>query len=120
MDYNVIMNDSTILTNSPVGKHIDAISNTSEVSYLLFNKKKIQLVAKITLGRESDNNVVIENKLASRHHALIQKIRDDFYLKDEGSTNGTFLNGTKIPAGKYVKLNSGDKITIGTANLVFA
>ena len=114
------MDDSTILTDSPVGKHIDAISNTGAMSYLLFNKQKIQLVAKITIGREADNNVVIDNKLASRHHALIQKIRDDYFLKDEESTNGTYLNGTKIPAGKYVKLNSGDKITIGSANLVFS
>lgn len=114
------MDDSTILTDSPVGKHIDAISNPSAMSYLLFNKQKIQLVAKITIGREADNNVVIDNKLASRHHALIQKIRDDYFLKDEESTNGTYLNGTKIPAGKYVKLNRGDKITIGSANLVFS
>ncbi|MGN0740876.1 MAG: FHA domain-containing protein [Treponema sp.] len=114
------MDDSTILTDSPVGKHIDAISNPSAMSYLLFNKQKIQLVAKITIGRESDNDVVIDNKLASRHHALIQKIRDDYFLKDEESTNGTYLNGTKIPAGKYVKLNRGDKITIGSANLVFS
>ena len=114
------MDDSTILTDSAVGKHIDAISNPGAMSYLLFNKQKIQLVAKITIGREADNNVVIDNKLASRHHALIQKIRDDYFLKDEESTNGTYLNGTKIPAGKYVKLNRGDKITIGSANLVFS
>lgn len=112
--------DETILTDSPVGKHIDAISNPGQVSYLLFDKKKIQLVAKITIGRESDNNVVIDNKLASRHHALIQKIKEDYFLKDEGSTNGTLLNGIKIPAGKYVKLNRGDKITIGSSNIVFS
>ncbi|MBQ0162851.1 MAG: FHA domain-containing protein [Treponema sp.] len=114
------MSDNTILTDSPVGKHIDAISNPSALSYLLFDKKKIQLVAKITIGRESDNNVVIDNKLASRHHAVIQKIKEDYFLKDEESTNGTYLNGTKIPAGKYVKLNRGDKITIGSTNLVFS
>lgn len=115
-----MMNDSTIMTDSPVGQHIEAISNPSAVSYLLFDKKKIQLVSKITIGRESDNSVVIDNKLASRHHALIQKIRDDYFLKDENSTNGTYLNGTKIPAGKYVKLNKGDKITIGSSNIVFS
>lgn len=112
--------DSTILTDSPVGKHIDAITNPGNLSYLLFDKKKIQLVEKITIGRENDNSVVVDNKLASRHHAIIQKIRDDYFLKDEGSTNGTLLNGVKIPVGKYVKLNHGDKITIGSANIVFS
>ena len=42
----------------------------------MFNNSKIELVAKITIGRSQDNNIVIDNKLASRHHAIIQKIKD--------------------------------------------
>ena len=75
------MDDSTIMESSPVGEHIQAISDPNAVSYLMFNKQKIKLVAKITLGRESDNSVVIENKLASRHHALIQKSRTTTTLR---------------------------------------
>lgn len=114
------MNDTTIVTNSPVGKHLDSIGETKAASYLMFNNKKIDLVAKITIGRESDNDVVVDNKLASRHHAMIQKIKNVYFIKDVGSTNGTFLNGTKIPADKYVKLVPGDKITIGNMNLVIS
>ena len=84
----------------------------------MFNKKRIQLVAKITIGRETDNNIVIDSKLASRHHCVIQKIRDAYFLKDENSTNGTFLNGRRIPSDKYVRLNPGDKLTIGSSNLI--
>ena len=87
-------------------------------SYLVFNKKKIELVAKIKIGREYDNDVVVDNKLASRHHAMIQKIKDAYFIKDVGSTNGTFINGVRIPNEKYVKLNPGDKITIGNMSLV--
>ncbi len=114
------MSDKTISTNSPVGHHLDAIGESKPASYLMFNRKKIELVAKITIGRESDNDIVVDNKLASRHHAMIQKIRDAYFIKDEGSTNGTFLNGARIPAGKYVKLNPGDKITVGNASLVIS
>lgn len=114
------MNDTTIVTNSPVGKHLDSIGETKPASYLMFNNKKIDLVAKISIGREADNDVVVDNKLASRHHALIQKIKDVYFIKDVGSTNGTFLNGTKIPTDKYVKLIPGDKITIGNMNLVIS
>lgn len=78
------------------------------------------MVAKITIGRDTDNDVVVDNKLASRHHALIQKIKDAYFIKDMGSTNGTFINGTTIPADKYVKLRPGDKITIGNMNLVIS
>ena len=86
----------------------------------MFNNKKVSLVAKITIGREYDNDVVVDNKLASRHHAVIQKIKDAYFIKDEQSTNGTFVNGVKIPSDKYVKLNLGDKITIGNMSLVIS
>ena len=114
------MDNKTIVTDSPVGRHLDAIAESSPVSYLMFNKQKIELVAKITIGREYDNDVVVDNKLASRHHAVIQKIKEAYFIKDENSTNGTFINGRKIPEGKYVKLCLGDKITIGTAAIVIS
>lgn len=114
------MSDKTIVTDSPVGQHLDAIGADKPASYLMFNKKKVELVAKISIGRDSDNDVVVDNKLASRHHALIQKIKNAYFIKDENSTNGTFVNGIRIPSDKYVKLNPGDKITIGNMNLVIS
>ena len=114
------MRDTTIISSSPVGQHLEKIADTEQVSYLMFNKKKISLTAKITIGRDSANDIVIDNKLASRNHALIQKIRDVFFIKDENSTNGTFLNGRRIPADKYVKLNPGDIITVGSVNLAIS
>ena len=114
------MSNETIVTDSPVGRHLDSLGESKPASYLMFNKKKVELVAKITIGRESDNDVIVDNKLASRHHALIQKIKNAYFIKDEESTNGTFVNGIRIPAGKYVKLNPGDKITIGNMNLIIS
>ena len=114
------MSNETIVTDSPVGRHLDSLGESKPASYLMFNKKKVELVAKITIGRESDNDVIVDNKLASRHHALIQKIKNAYFIKDQESTNGTFVNGIRIPAGKYVKLNPGDKITIGNMNLVIS
>ena len=112
------MSDKTIVTDSPVGKHLESFGDAKPASYLMFNKQKIDLVAKITIGRDTDNDLVVDNKLASRHHAMIQKIKDAYFIKDVGSTNGTYINGVRIPNEKYVKLNSGDKITIGNMSLV--
>ena len=75
------MQDTTIVTSSPVGQHLEKIADSSQVSYLMFNKKKINLVAKMTIGRSPDCNIVIDNKLASRLHASIQKIKDVFFYK---------------------------------------
>ena len=112
------MSNETIQTVSPVGKQLKSYGESKPASYLMFNNKKVSLVAKITIGREYDNDVVVDNKLASRHHAMIQKIKNAYFIKDMGSTNGTFINGVRIPNDKYVKLNPGDKITIGNMSLV--
>ncbi len=114
------MDDKTIITESPVGQHLERVAEGAPVSYLVFNQKKINLVAKMTIGRSPDCSIVIDNKLVSRIHASIQKIRDAYFLKDENSTNGTFLNGHRIPSDKYVKLNPGDKITVGAFSLVMS
>ena len=117
-----MLTKETITEGSAVGQQKKKIasSSQSQVSYLTFNKKKIQLVAKITIGRDSDNSVVMDDKLCSRHHCVIQKINDDYFLKDENSTNGTFLNDSRIPGDKWVKLENGDKITVGVSSLVIA
>ena len=114
------MSNETIQSISPVGQQLSSYGDTKPASYLMFNRKKIELVAKITIGRESDNDVVVDNKLASRHHAVIQKIKDAYFVKDANSTNGTYINGVKIPSDKYVKLNPGDKISIGNMSLVIS
>ena len=114
------MKDETIVTSSKIGQRLERLNDMNIVSQIFFKDSKIQLVAKITIGRSSDNNIVVDNKLTSRHHAIIQKIKDAYFIKDEKSTNGTFLNGQRIPPEKYVKLNPGDKITIGNDNLVIS
>ena len=113
-------NDTTIATTSPIGQHLEKVAEGSALSYLMFNKKKINLVAKMTIGRSPECSIVIDSKLASRFHATIQKIRDSYFLKDEKSTNGTFLNGHRLPPDKYIKLNPGDKITVGATTLVMS
>lgn len=112
--------DKTISTASPIGIHLNTILQSTPATYLIFNKERIQLVEKITIGREADNDVVINNKLASRHHAVIQKIKDAFFIKDLDSTNGTYVNGELLPKDKYVRLAIGDKVTIGSASIIIA
>lgn len=114
------MADYTITSESAVGQRLDKIAVGTQASYVTFKNSKIDLVAKITLGRDSRNTIVIDSKLASRNHAVIQKIKSEYYLKDMGSTNGTYLNDKKIPPDKYVKLAAGDKITIGSDSIIMS
>lgn len=110
--------DKTISDESALGKHLGHVAEGKGLSYLVFNQKKIQMVSLITIGRDTTNDIVVDSKLASRNHAVIQKIRDAYFIEDLDSTNGTFVNGNRIPNKKYVKLGKGDEIKIGNSTLV--
>lgn len=70
----------------------------------------------ITIGSATDCDVVLDDNRISRNHSRIVKEADGYVLVDQGSTNGTFLNGVRI---KEAFLETGGKIRIGTASLEF-
>ena len=70
-----------------------------------------------TIGNAADNDIVIADVLASRHHAVLVPTADGVQIQDIGSTNGTFVNGQPI---KDAPLREGDLVTIGNVDLVFA
>ncbi|MCB2178481.1 EAL domain-containing protein [bacterium] len=67
----------------------------------------------ITLGRLKENNIVLEHGSASREHAVIHydHQREKLFIRDNGSTNGTFVNGKKLEEEKELEHN--DQIRIG-------
>jgi len=70
----------------------------------------------LTIGRDADNDIIIENLAVSRHHARLVQKEDKFILEDLNSFNGTFINEEKIDKGE---LNEGDQIIIGKHILIF-
>jgi len=70
------------------------------------------------LGRSSSNQVILQDRKASRRHALIQpQGAGEYWLVDFGSTNGTVLNGRRVV--QPTLLHDGDQISIGDECLVF-
>jgi ABC transport system ATP-binding/permease protein len=69
-----------------------------------------------TIGRATDNDIVIQDVLASRHHAFLVQSALGTEIRDARSVNGTFVNGVRV--GSAV-LSEGDVITIGNIDLVF-
>lgn len=71
----------------------------------------------IKIGRASDNDIVIPDVLASRHHAtLIPGPAGTAEIRDNRSINGTFVNGSRVDSAA---LNEGDTVTIGNVDLVY-
>lgn len=71
----------------------------------------------MTLGRANDNEWTLDDEGVSRRHAEIATTEDGYVIRDLGSSNGTWVNRTRIE--RHV-LADGDEITIGTSTLVFA
>jgi RsiW-degrading membrane proteinase PrsW (M82 family) len=64
----------------------------------------------LTIGRAEESAVRLDEPVVSARHAIIVADGDDFYLLDQRSTNGTFLNGTRV---EQAKLQDGDVIELG-------
>jgi hypothetical protein len=70
-----------------------------------------------SVGRVDTNDFIMPDYAISRQHAVIEIKRDDYVLRDCGSTNGTFLNGTRLEK-KPVHL--ADKDVVSFARYEFA
>ena len=68
-----------------------------------------------TIGRLSDNDIRIDNPAVSGHHSLIINILNDSFLEDLNSTNGTYVNGSRVTG--IAQLGFGDEIQIGQVRL---
>ena len=71
----------------------------------------------VLIGRHSDNNIVLaDDSSVSRFHARVSIGQEGATIYDEGSSNGTFVNGEKV----YRRLlRSGDTITLGKSEFRF-
>ncbi|MBN2441050.1 MAG: FHA domain-containing protein [Spirochaetales bacterium] len=112
------MNEITLDFQSNLGQRLQKIRKP-ERRCLRLNDKSVPLTAKITIGRDSMNDIVLEDNLISRYHAIIQKIKKAYFIKDLNSTNGTSVNGNRIPREKYIRIFQHDVIQLGRTDLSF-
>jgi two-component system cell cycle response regulator len=69
-----------------------------------------------SLGRSGENSFQISDITVSRDHAVVMiDEMGTVQIRDEGSTNGTFLNGKRIHAHRLVDLADGDRVQLGTS-----
>lgn len=70
----------------------------------------------VVMGRSRDCDIVVADLNVSRRHAEVVLEGGVHWLVDLDSTNGTLVNGKRV---KRVKLEAGDRITVGSTELVF-
>jgi hypothetical protein len=71
-----------------------------------------------TIGRDAACDLVLSDMTVSRSHAGLRREAGDWLLTDEGSTNGTRLNGWRVT--EPVPLRAGDEVMFGALTMVVA
>jgi pSer/pThr/pTyr-binding forkhead associated (FHA) protein len=105
--------DSHTIIEAPDGKPVDA-------TYWLADKSRTYplKVGVNTVGRASDNDVVVQDGCVSRRHcAILVHIATGCELHDTASKNGTFLNGVRLAGPTLLK--PGDEIRMCDQQYVF-
>lgn len=73
--------------------------------------QRVTLKHGLTIGRSSDNDIVLRDFSVSRHHAKVTRDEGEAYrIVDLNSTNGIKINDTLVPSGE---VSPGDRITVG-------
>ncbi len=70
-----------------------------------------------TVGRHPDSDIFLDDVTVSRHHCRFLIGGDRLAVEDSGSTNGTYVNGTRVDR---IDLHPGDEVLIGRFHLIVA
>ena len=74
-------------------------------------------IDELTVGRSSQNDLVLDDPLVSRLHAIFMRRGDVVLLEDLGSHNGTYVNNERMH--QIRQLHHGDTITVGSSRAMF-
>ena len=69
-----------------------------------------------TVGRHPDTDIFLDDVTVSRRHASLLQVDDGIVLEDNGSLNGSYVNGERV---EHRLLSTGDEVQIGRFKLLF-
>jgi hypothetical protein len=75
-----------------------------------------QLEGTTTIGRSPDCGIFLDDVTVSRKHAVLSDQNGGFFIEDQGSLNGTFVNRKRVESAQ---LDDGDELQIGKYRLTF-
>ena len=82
----------------------------------LGGERRFEGASPLTIGRAPDVDLILTDPEVSRRHARLETHGKYVYVRDLGSSNGTFLNGRRITSA--IEIRPGDEIDIGTTRVV--
>lgn len=107
--------------SSPSAKKASTQPNSSAPTILLVQGAEQRNITldhfPFTIGRKTDKDLVITDSRVSRDHALITAEDSDFFVVDQSSRHGTYVNGEKVEARK--KLQRNDRVDFGARDAAY-
>lgn len=123
MDIGVLLSELVGSTSLKPGVFSAVFNDGAEIMKSCFivekdlvKKRVIPFYTRLTIGRQSANDIVLPDPTVSKRHAIVGRVKGQTVVKDLGSRNGTFVNGDKVE--KSILL-SGDRLKVGSVNLRF-
>jgi pSer/pThr/pTyr-binding forkhead associated (FHA) protein len=80
------------------------------------NERRFEGTAPLVIGRDRSVELVLGDQEVSRRHARLETQNGTVFVRDLGSSNGTFLNGRRLTHA--IELREGDEVDVGTTRLV--
>jgi len=71
----------------------------------------------LNIGSNFRNDIILNSPTVSRYHGSLRVKGNKAYLHDNGSKNGTLLNGVRIEPGKDVRVKKGDSVQCGSEDI---
>lgn len=88
----------------------------------VYNKERVPqefplMSDRISIGRIEENDVTLNDKAISRHHAVLERNDEGWWITDLGSTNGVLFGKTRIAANQPVRWSPDSKVSLGPFKL---
>jgi len=93
--------------------------NKDFYTFVVKKTKHNVLEGRILIGRTSNNDIVLEHNAISRLHCAIVQTENGCAVVDYESSNGTYVNGTKLVANQDQEIENGDLLKVGAYTLKF-
>jgi FHA domain len=96
-----------------------SVGGGEEVAVVIEKTKDNAFQRRITIGRTSNNDIILDDASVSRFHAWLETVGQDWVLVDAGSRNGSMVSGRRMLAKTPVALTNGAPVRIGALQLTY-
>lgn len=90
----------------------DELLPDTQIEWLLKSDRN-PFGALITLGRTPNNDIVLDQATISKVHAIFTQTAGSWFVADSNSSNGTFVDGVRLPANEKRALEDGAEVRLG-------